>query len=171
MYVPTHSAAAEPERDEVTSAVRRALAQVRPDAPAYLRLIVRLPPCDPWAVALALQAPGEEFFLWRDGRARRCFAALGQAAQIVVAQQRERLAEARLQAEALAARTTQVATPGAAAADGDGLPLLLGGFAFAHAGRAAPRTRPGPGAGGRAGGWSCPASCWWSTSASHSCSC
>jgi salicylate biosynthesis isochorismate synthase len=144
MYVPTHSAAAEPERDEVTSAVRRALAQVRPDAPAYLRLIVRLPPCDPWAVALALQAPREEFFLWRDGRARRCFAALGQAAQIVVAQQRERLAEARLQAEALAGRTTQVATPGAAAADGDGLPLLLGGFAFAHAGRAAAADTAGP---------------------------
>lgn len=134
MYLPTQSASAEPERDEVADALSRALAQARPDAPAFLRVILPLPPCEPWDLARALQRPGEESFLWRDGRSGRCFAGLGQAAQVLLSPQRERLAQAQAEAVKLARRTTQLATAGALAAEED-LPFLLGGFAFAHTAR------------------------------------
>ena len=142
MCLPTPPVEAEPERDLLASGSPPALTPTSAEAPRYLRWVLRVASCDPWAVAAALRRPGDEFFLWRDGRTRRAFAALGQVAQVIVPQQRERMAEARVQAEALAARTTELAAEGAAVADAAGLPLLVGGFAFAHCAPA------DPGAGG-----------------------
>ncbi|MBK8481136.1 MAG: isochorismate synthase [Proteobacteria bacterium] len=142
------SATPEPVGNDVADAVRHALAQARPEAPAYLRLIRRLPTCDPWVVARALQRPGEDFFLWRDGRTGRCFAGLGQAAEVLVAPDPQRLAQARAAAVTLALRTTQLATAGTPATAEEGLPFLLGGFAFGQTARP-----EGADAGGPWRGW------------------